>query len=69
MRFAECTSLRYLNVRNNQFREFPLAVCVCPWVEKAGPLHSRFWILPTYPQQKIDSNTMLLSLSLSSSAI
>ncbi|KAH6688548.1 RAM signaling pathway protein-domain-containing protein [Plectosphaerella plurivora] len=26
-RFAECTSLRYLNVRNNQIREFPLALC------------------------------------------
>ncbi|KAG7135907.1 Leucine-rich repeat-containing protein sog2 like [Verticillium longisporum] len=25
-RFAECTSLRYLNVRNNQIREFPLPV-------------------------------------------
>lgn len=26
-KFAECTSLRYLNVRNNIIREFPLAVC------------------------------------------
>ncbi|OBT65270.1 hypothetical protein VE03_04655 [Pseudogymnoascus sp. 23342-1-I1] len=26
-RFAECTSLRYLNVRNNAIREFPLAIC------------------------------------------
>jgi hypothetical protein len=26
-RFSECTSLRYLNVRNNVIREFPLAVC------------------------------------------
>lgn len=25
-RFSECTSLRYLNVRNNQIREFPLPV-------------------------------------------
>ncbi|KAI1506637.1 hypothetical protein F5X99DRAFT_365019, partial [Biscogniauxia marginata] len=25
-RFSECTSLRYLNVRNNHIREFPLAV-------------------------------------------
>lgn len=25
-RFAECTSLRYLNVRNNRIEEFPLAV-------------------------------------------
>lgn len=26
-KFAECTSLRYLNVRNNIIREFPLAIC------------------------------------------
>jgi hypothetical protein len=25
-RFSECTSLRYLNVRQNRIREFPLAV-------------------------------------------
>ncbi len=25
-RFSECTSLRYLNVRQNMIREFPLAV-------------------------------------------
>ncbi len=25
-RFSECTSLRYLNVRNNIIREFPLSV-------------------------------------------
>lgn len=29
-RFSECTSLRYLNVRNNRIEEFPLAVC---WLE------------------------------------
>ncbi|KAK3684038.1 RAM signaling pathway protein-domain-containing protein [Podospora appendiculata] len=27
VRFAECTSLRYLNVRQNRIREFPLALC------------------------------------------
>ncbi|KAI9642876.1 RAM signaling network component [Ciborinia camelliae] len=26
-KFAECTSLRYLNVRNNIIRDFPLAIC------------------------------------------
>src|ERR1700761_7425679 len=26
-RFSECTSLRYLNVRNNVIREFPQSVC------------------------------------------
>ncbi|KAL1898865.1 RAM signaling network component [Sporothrix stenoceras] len=26
-RFAECSSLRYLNVRNNDIREFPLPLC------------------------------------------
>lgn len=26
-RFSECTSLRYLNVRNNKIKEFPLPVC------------------------------------------
>ncbi|KAI1329359.1 RAM signaling pathway protein [Xylariaceae sp. FL0255] len=26
-RFSECTSLRYLNVRNNYIKEFPLALC------------------------------------------
>jgi hypothetical protein len=30
-RFSECTSLRYLNVRNNVIRDFPL--CVCPQVK------------------------------------
>lgn len=25
-RFSECTSLRYLNVRQNRIKEFPLAV-------------------------------------------
>jgi Leucine-rich repeat (LRR) protein len=27
-RFSECTSLRYLNVRQNRIKEFPLAVSV-----------------------------------------
>ena len=29
-RFSECTSLRYLNVRNNRMDEFPLAVWLIP---------------------------------------
>ena len=37
-RFSECTSLRYLNVRNNVIRDFPLAVCddVPPSILSAG---------------------------------
>jgi Leucine-rich repeat (LRR) protein len=31
-RFAECTSLRYLNVRQNRIKEFPLAVSTT-WLE------------------------------------
>lgn len=29
VRFAECTSLRYLNVRQNEISEFPLPVSTC----------------------------------------
>jgi Leucine-rich repeat (LRR) protein len=27
-RFSECTSLRYLNVRQNRIKEFPMAVSI-----------------------------------------
>ncbi|KAH6900075.1 RAM signaling pathway protein-domain-containing protein [Thelonectria olida] len=27
VRFSECTSLRYLNIRGNQIKEFPMALC------------------------------------------
>jgi hypothetical protein len=27
-RFSECTSLRYLNIRGNQIKEFPMPVCL-----------------------------------------
>ncbi|KAF5869798.1 putative ram signaling pathway protein [Botrytis fragariae] len=32
-RFAECTSLRYLNLRNNIIREFPPAICQLNFLE------------------------------------
>ncbi|OIW27281.1 hypothetical protein CONLIGDRAFT_645565 [Coniochaeta ligniaria NRRL 30616] len=38
-RFSECTSLRYLNVRNNKIKEFPLPVsmlCLLPENERAA---------------------------------
>jgi hypothetical protein len=30
-RFSECTSLRYLNIRGNQIKEFPMPVCLPPY--------------------------------------
>ncbi|KAI1493114.1 RAM signaling pathway protein [Biscogniauxia mediterranea] len=45
-RFAECTSLRYLNVRNNQIREFPLALCDLKSLEILDLGRNRIRILP-----------------------
>ncbi|ROT36418.1 RAM signaling pathway protein [Sodiomyces alkalinus F11] len=46
MRFAECTSLRYLNVRNNQFREFPLALCDLKSLEILDLSKNKLRVLP-----------------------
>ncbi|KFY61848.1 hypothetical protein V496_04834, partial [Pseudogymnoascus sp. VKM F-4515 (FW-2607)] len=45
-RFAECTSLRYLNVRNNAIREFPLSICELSSLEILDISRNKLRILP-----------------------
>ncbi|SPO03969.1 related to adenylate cyclases [Cephalotrichum gorgonifer] len=45
-RFAECTSLRYLNVRNNRIEEFPLALCDLKSLEILDLGRNRIHVLP-----------------------
>ncbi|KAM0330721.1 hypothetical protein ACHAQA_003673 [Verticillium albo-atrum] len=45
-RFAECTSLRYLNVRNNQIREFPLPLCDLRSLEILDLSKNKLRVLP-----------------------
>ncbi|KAF7858451.1 hypothetical protein EAF04_009052 [Stromatinia cepivora] len=45
-KFAECTSLRYLNVRNNIIREFPLAICQLTSLEILDLGRNKLRILP-----------------------
>ncbi|OBT56344.1 hypothetical protein VE04_02464, partial [Pseudogymnoascus sp. 24MN13] len=46
LRFAECTSLRYLNVRNNDIREFPLSICELSSLEILDISRNKLRILP-----------------------
>ncbi|KAF4632314.1 hypothetical protein G7Y89_g5812 [Cudoniella acicularis] len=45
-RFAECTSLRYLNVRNNVIREFPPCICQLTSLEILDLGRNKLKILP-----------------------
>ncbi|KAJ3556135.1 hypothetical protein NPX13_g10204 [Xylaria arbuscula] len=45
-RFSECTSLRYLNVRNNRIEEFPLALCDLKSLEILDLGRNRIRVLP-----------------------
>jgi hypothetical protein len=45
-RLAECTLLRYLNVRNNQFREFPLPLCDLKSLEILDLSKNKIRLLP-----------------------
>lgn len=45
-RFAECTSLRYLNVRNNLIREFPLCICQLKSLEILDLGRNKLRVLP-----------------------
>ncbi|RAL65383.1 hypothetical protein DID88_000951 [Monilinia fructigena] len=45
-KFAECTSLRYLNVRNNIIREFPLAICQLTSLEILDLGRNKLRVLP-----------------------
>ncbi|KAK5636572.1 hypothetical protein RRF57_012284 [Xylaria bambusicola] len=45
-RFSECTSLRYLNVRNNRIEEFPLALCDLKSLEILDLGLNRIRVLP-----------------------
>ncbi|TGJ84236.1 hypothetical protein E0Z10_g4541 [Xylaria hypoxylon] len=45
-RFSECTSLRYLNVRNNRIEEFPLALCNLKSLEILDLGRNKIRILP-----------------------
>ncbi|KAI3317526.1 RAM signaling pathway protein [Xylariaceae sp. AK1471] len=47
VRFSECTSLRYLNVRNNHIKEFPLALCDLKSLEILDLGRNKIRILPT----------------------
>ncbi|KAJ2907108.1 Leucine-rich repeat-containing protein sog2 [Zalerion maritima] len=46
MRFSECTSLRYLNVRYNQIREFPLPLCDLKSLEILDLCKNKLSVLP-----------------------
>ncbi|KXJ97195.1 RAM signaling pathway protein [Microdochium bolleyi] len=45
-RFAECTTLRYLNVRNNQIKEFPQPLCELRSLEILDLGRNRIRVLP-----------------------
>ncbi|KAI1426333.1 RAM signaling pathway protein [Xylaria sp. FL1777] len=45
-RFSECTSLRYLNVRNNRIEEFPLALCGLKSLEILDLGRNKIRVLP-----------------------
>ncbi|CAI4211858.1 unnamed protein product [Parascedosporium putredinis] len=45
-RFSECTSLRYLNVRNNQIKDFPLPLCDLKSLEILDLGRNKLRILP-----------------------
>lgn len=45
-RFSECTSLRYLNVRNNHIREFPLPLCDLKSLEILDLASNKIRVLP-----------------------
>ncbi|TRX89390.1 hypothetical protein FHL15_009688 [Xylaria flabelliformis] len=45
-RFSECTSLRYLNVRNNRIEKFPLALCDLKSLEILDLGRNRIRVLP-----------------------
>ncbi|KAI8630983.1 RAM signaling pathway protein [Xylariaceae sp. FL1651] len=45
-RFSECTSLRYLNVRNNLIKEFPLALCDLKSLEILDLGRNKIRVLP-----------------------
>ncbi|KAI1753169.1 RAM signaling pathway protein [Xylaria castorea] len=45
-RFSECTSLRYLNVRNNRIEKFPLALCDLNSLEILDLGRNRIRVLP-----------------------
>ncbi|RKF56214.1 putative ram signaling pathway protein [Erysiphe neolycopersici] len=45
-RFSECKSLRYLNVRNNIIREFPLCICELPSLEILDFGRNKLKVLP-----------------------
>ncbi|KAI1083761.1 RAM signaling pathway protein-domain-containing protein [Whalleya microplaca] len=45
-RFSECTSLRYLNVRNNSIREFPLSLCDLKSLEILDIGRNKIRVLP-----------------------
>ncbi|CAK7263795.1 RAM signaling network component [Sporothrix epigloea] len=45
-RFAECSSLRYLNVRDNDIREFPLPLCNLQSLEILDLSHNKLQLLP-----------------------
>ncbi|KAE8453069.1 hypothetical protein EG329_012256 [Mollisiaceae sp. DMI_Dod_QoI] len=45
-RFAECTSLRYLNVRNNAIREFPESICELKSLEILDLGRNKLKVLP-----------------------
>ncbi|KYK61214.1 RAM signaling pathway, SOG2 [Drechmeria coniospora] len=45
-RFAECTSLRYLNIRGNQIKEFPLPLCELKSLEILDLGRNQLRVLP-----------------------
>ncbi|KAI1163143.1 RAM signaling pathway protein [Nemania serpens] len=64
-RFSECTSLRYLNVRNNRIEKFPLALCDLKSLEILDLDRNRIRILP----KEIAKLTSLKKLAVQSNLI
>ncbi|KAK2593797.1 RAM signaling network component [Conoideocrella luteorostrata] len=58
-RFSECTSLRYLNIRGNQIKEFPMALCDLKSLEILDLGRNQLRVLP----QDISKLTSLKVLS------
>ncbi|KAI9771324.1 MAG: RAM signaling network component [Geoglossum simile] len=45
-KFAECSRLRYLNIRSNFIREFPLAICQIPFLDILDISRNKLRVLP-----------------------
>ncbi|KAI9867238.1 MAG: RAM signaling network component [Trichoglossum hirsutum] len=64
-KFAECSRLRYLNIRSNFIREFPLAICQIPFLDILDISRNKLRVLPP----EISNLTSLKVLSIQKNRI